>query len=153
MNDMRKLMETICTINEGNNAKAKLAFKKLSAKMKMWHAAIANFQKVYDPESVGLEGWMESDYDTMYEIESELDDEQLDEEQDDLDEVDSRTEIAVRMTEYIQKEIGIMRRQQSSIAALAEIAMNSNNTASAASLENVQGEMAQAMRMLSLIHI
>lgn len=65
-----------------------------------------------------------------------------------LDEVDSRTDIAQRIAEHIQKEISLARRQKSSIAALAEISMNSGNTASAASLENVQGELAQAIRML-----
>lgn len=73
MNEMRKLMEAINTINEGD-VSAELALSELKAAMDAWHNAITKFQGIYDPSTVGLEGWMESNFDTMFDLESELDD-------------------------------------------------------------------------------
>ncbi len=53
-----------------------------------------------------------------------------------------------RVVRYIEEELDTMRQQYTSIGAISEIARGAGNTASAASLDNVQGELAQAIRML-----
>lgn len=74
MNEMRKLMEAINIINEGNSEQAEFALNELRAAMEAWHEAITKFQNVYDPNTVGLDGWIEGNHDVMYDIETELDD-------------------------------------------------------------------------------
>ena len=62
--------------------------------------------------------------------------------------IDESVATPEKLAEYIKVELNDMRIQYKEIGALIDFAKESGQTATAASLNNVQGEMHQAMRML-----